>query len=76
MTLESDSPRTELIKVESVQNGMSRDGMTPQYIVGYTWQYSQYPSNLYVPQSEAPDPRWAGELSKLKDLLANQKTTV
>ena len=23
---------------------------------------------------EAPDPRWAGELSKLKDLLANQKT--
>ena len=22
----------------------------------------------------APDPRWAGELSKLKDLLANQKT--
>ena len=55
MTLESDSPRTELIKVESVQNGMSRDGMTPQYIVGYTWQYSQYPSNLYVPQSEAPD---------------------
>ncbi len=23
----------------------------------------------------APDPRWAGELSKLKDLLANQKTT-
>tara|TARA_R100001126_G_C4839150_1_gene155959 strand:- start:238 stop:840 length:603 start_codon:yes stop_codon:yes gene_type:complete len=55
MTLESDSPRTELIKVESVQNGMSRDGMTPQYIVGYTWQYSQYPSNLYIPQSEAPD---------------------
>ena len=55
MTLESDSPRTELIKVESVQNGMSRDGMTPQYIVGYTWQYSQYPSNLYISQSEAPD---------------------
>jgi len=25
---------------------------------------------------EAPDPRWAGELSKLKDLLANQKTPV
>jgi hypothetical protein len=25
---------------------------------------------------EAPDPRWAGELSKLKDLLANQKTAV
>ena len=24
----------------------------------------------------APDPRWAGELSKLKDLLANQKTAV
>ena len=24
----------------------------------------------------APDPRWAGELSKLKDLLADQKTTV
>jgi RNA recognition motif-containing protein len=23
----------------------------------------------------APDPRWAGELSKLKDLLADQKTT-
>ena len=55
MTLQSDTPRTELIKVESVQNGMSRDGMTPQYIVGYTWQYSQYPSSLYVPQSEAPD---------------------
>ena len=26
------------------------------------------------PNLEAPDPRWAGELSKLKDLLANQKT--
>tara|TARA_Y100001968_G_scaffold297456_1_gene306416 strand:+ start:14419 stop:14847 length:429 start_codon:yes stop_codon:yes gene_type:complete len=25
---------------------------------------------------QAPDPRWAGELSKLKDLLANQKTPV
>ena len=25
---------------------------------------------------EAPDPRWAGELSKLKELLANQKTAV
>lgn len=24
----------------------------------------------------APDPRWAGELSKLKNLLANQKATV
>ena len=29
-----------------------------------------------APAEEAPDPRWAGELSKLKDLLANQKTTV
>ena len=27
-----------------------------------------------APTSEAPDPRWAGELSKLKELLANQKT--
>ncbi len=27
-----------------------------------------------APDLEAPDPRWAGELSKLKDLLANQKT--
>ena len=27
-----------------------------------------------APTLEAPDPRWAGELSKLKDLLANQKT--
>ena len=27
-----------------------------------------------APNVEAPDPRWAGELSKLKDLLANQKT--
>ena len=26
--------------------------------------------------SEAPDPRWAGELAKLKALLANQKTAV
>ncbi len=26
--------------------------------------------------SEAPDPRWAGELAKLKDLLANQKAPV
>ena len=26
-----------------------------------------------APNLEAPDPRWAGELSKLKDLLANQK---
>jgi RNA recognition motif-containing protein len=26
--------------------------------------------------SEAPDPRWAGELAKLKNLLANQKTAV
>ena len=26
--------------------------------------------------SEAPDPRWAGELSKLKGLLANQKVGV
>lgn len=26
--------------------------------------------------TEAPDPRWAGELAKLKDLLANQKATV
>ncbi len=29
-----------------------------------------------APNSEAPDPRWAGELSKLKDLLADQKTAV
>ena len=28
-----------------------------------------------APNLEAPDPRWAGELSKLKDLLANQKAT-
>jgi len=28
-----------------------------------------------APAAAAPDPRWAGELSKLKDLLANQKTT-
>ena len=27
-----------------------------------------------APNLEAPDPRWAGELSKLKALLANQKT--
>ena len=27
-----------------------------------------------APNLEAPYPRWAGELSKLKDLLANQKT--
>jgi RNA recognition motif-containing protein len=26
--------------------------------------------------NEAPDPRWAGELSKLKSLLANQKAAV
>ncbi len=29
-----------------------------------------------APNQEAPDPRWAGELAKLKDLLANQKTPV
>ncbi len=29
-----------------------------------------------APMKEAPDPRWAGELSKLKELLANQKTAV
>ena len=29
-----------------------------------------------APTKEAPDPRWAGELAKLKDLLANQKTPV
>tara|TARA_B100000700_G_C14650825_1_gene671892 strand:+ start:292 stop:726 length:435 start_codon:yes stop_codon:yes gene_type:complete len=29
-----------------------------------------------APNKELPDPRWAGELSKLKDLLANQKTAV
>ena len=29
-----------------------------------------------APGEAAPDPRWAGELSKLKDLLANQKTAV
>ena len=29
-----------------------------------------------APIQEAPDPRWAGELSKLKELLANQKTAV
>ena len=29
-----------------------------------------------APNLEAPDPRWADELSKLKDLLANQKTPV
>ena len=27
-----------------------------------------------APNIQSPDPRWAGELSKLKDLLANQKT--
>ena len=27
-----------------------------------------------APNLQTPDPRWAGELSKLKDLLANQKT--
>ena len=29
-----------------------------------------------APGEGAPDPRWAGELSKLKDLLGNQKTAV
>ena len=29
-----------------------------------------------APNLQTPDPRWAGELSKLKDLLANQKTPV
>ena len=29
-----------------------------------------------APNLESPDPRWAGELSKLKDLLANQTTAV
>ena len=29
-----------------------------------------------APNLEAPDPRWAGELSKLKELLATQKTPV
>tara|TARA_B100000700_G_C14787536_1_gene734244 strand:- start:395 stop:823 length:429 start_codon:yes stop_codon:yes gene_type:complete len=29
-----------------------------------------------APNEEAPDPRWAGELSKLKELLANQTTPV
>ena len=29
-----------------------------------------------APIQEAPDPRWAGELSKLKELPANQKTPV
>ncbi len=27
-----------------------------------------------APNQQSPDPRWAGELSKLKELLANQKT--
>tara|TARA_B100000965_G_scaffold136160_1_gene113253 strand:- start:3804 stop:4217 length:414 start_codon:yes stop_codon:yes gene_type:complete len=27
-----------------------------------------------APNMESPDPRWAGELSKLKELLADQKT--
>ena len=27
-----------------------------------------------APNLQSPDPRWAGELSKLKDLLASQKT--
>jgi hypothetical protein len=27
-------------------------------------------------EAGAPDPRWAGELSKLKTLLANQKAAV
>ena len=29
-----------------------------------------------APNIQSPDPRWAGESSKLKDLLANQKTPV
>ncbi len=29
-----------------------------------------------APSKDGPDPRWAGELSKLKELLANQKTPV
>ena len=29
-----------------------------------------------APNKEAPDPRWAGELAKLKELLANQKTAI
>ncbi len=29
-----------------------------------------------APNTEAPDPRWAGELAKLKELLDNQKTAV
>ena len=29
-----------------------------------------------APAQEAPDPRWAGELAKLKELLANQTTPV
>ena len=29
-----------------------------------------------APNQESPDPRWGDELTKLKDLLANQKTAV
>ncbi|BEV35236.1 RNA-binding protein [Synechococcus sp. M16CYN] len=29
-----------------------------------------------APNESAPDPRWAGELARLKDLLGNQKTAV
>ena len=55
MTLRTDEPRTELVEITSVQNGMSRDGMTEQYVVSYKWDYSLHPAIFYITKSIAPE---------------------
>ena len=65
---------------ESGGNGNNRRGGAPAPMGAGQPQVARKTVNKVVhsdaPGEGAPDPRWAGELSKLKDLLGNQKTAV
>ena len=62
---------------ESNNGGGRRNGSSPNANTqGVKRKQSKKVVHSDAPNEQAPDPRWAGELAKLKDLLANQKTPV
>jgi RNA recognition motif-containing protein len=70
--------RVERSERKDSNSGNSRRGASPNNNgnKGSTRKDVKKVVHSDAPMKEAPDPRWAGELSKLKDLLANQKTPV
>lgn len=69
------------LRIERSERRDSRDSGQRRSAVGASAASSRRPSAQKLVHSDSaeqgvPDPRWAGELAKLKQLLDNQKATV